>query len=80
MNEISNIEPLRLGKTREVVTTFQQRSDYSILSLQTFNPKIKETTNIIPIKNLSARLTVCIKASLTDLSTANSHCSDRAIN
>jgi len=50
------------------------------MSLQSFNPKIKEATNIIPIKNLSARLTVCIKVSLTDLSTDKSHCSDRAIN
>jgi len=50
------------------------------MSLQSFNPKIKEATNIIPIKNLSARLTVCIKVSLTDLSTDKSHCSDRSIN
>jgi len=43
MNEISNIEPLWLGpKPIEVVTTFQQRGDYSIMSLQTFNPKIKK--------------------------------------
>jgi len=50
------------------------------MSLQSFNPKIKEATNIIPLKNLSARLTVCIKVSITDLSTDKSHCSDRAIN
>ena len=69
MNEISNIEPLWLGpKPIEVVTTFQQRSDYSIMSLQTFNPKIKEATILSQLKNLSARLTVCIKVSLTDLS------------
>jgi len=54
MNEIFNSEPLVVGirkKTNICSHNFQQRSDYPIMSLQYFNPKIKEATNIIPIKS-----------------------------
>jgi len=53
MNEIFNSEPLVAGirKTNRSSHNFQQRSDYSIMSLQYFNPKIKEATNIIPFKS-----------------------------
>jgi len=50
MNEISNTEPLVAGIKQIEVVTSSARSDYPSMSLQSFNPKIKEATNIIPFK------------------------------